>query len=169
MKRWQPDRITRAATCFHCKELTGARVTDPSEWIFTFGNYRTRKYEPSILEGMGIADCERLLTPMIEGTEEAGSLSAAAAAATGLGQGTPVSLGYIDVVCVAAGGRIHDPSRDIGVSVMGSTGMHMRYAPTPDDVCGSMTTALATRCAFLRTTPAPPCSPTWPPLSISIG
>src|ERR1700685_3888198 len=34
MKRWQPDRIARAATCFHCKDwlyfkLTGARVTDP--------------------------------------------------------------------------------------------------------------------------------------------
>ena len=139
MKRWQPDRIARAATCFHCKDwlyfkLTGARVTDPAEGNFTFGNYRTREYEPSILEGMGIADCWRLLPPMIEGTEEAGSLSAAAAAATGLGQGTPVSLGYIDVVCVAAGGGIQDPSRDIGVSVMGSTGMHMRYAPTPDDV-----------------------------------
>jgi erythritol kinase (D-erythritol 1-phosphate-forming) len=139
MKRWQPERIARAATCFHCKDwlyfkLTGDRVTCPAEGIFTFGNYRTRKYEPSILEGMGIADCERLLTPMIEGAEEAGSLSAAAAAATGLRQGTPVSLGYIDVVCVAAGSGIHDPSRDLGVSVMGSTGMHMRYAPTPDDV-----------------------------------
>ena len=32
MKRWQPERIARAATCFHCKDwlyfkLTGARVT----------------------------------------------------------------------------------------------------------------------------------------------
>ena len=139
MKRWQPERIARAATCFHCKDwlyfkLTGDRVTDPSEGNFTFGNYRTREYEPSILKGMGIADYARLLPPMIEGAEEAGCLSAAAAAATGLRQGTPISLGYIDVVCVAAGSGIHDPSRDIGVSVMGSTGMHMRYAPTPDDV-----------------------------------
>ncbi len=139
MKRWQPDRIARAATCFHCKDwlyfkLTGDRVTCPAEANFTFGNYRTRKYERSILEGMGIADCERLLTPTIEGVTDAGALTAAAAAATGLRQGTPVTLAYIDVVCVAAGSGIHDPSRDIGVSVMGSTGMHMRYAPTPDDV-----------------------------------
>ena len=66
MKRWQPERIARAATCFHCKDwlyfkLTGARVTCPAEGNFTFGNYRTREYEPSILEGMGIADCARLL------------------------------------------------------------------------------------------------------------
>jgi erythritol kinase len=139
MKSWQPERIARAATCFHCKDwlyfkLTGDRVTCPAEANFTFGNYHTRKYERSILEGMGIADCERLLTPTIEGATEAGSLSTAAAAITGLRQGTPVSLGYLDVICVAAGSGIHDPSRDIGVSVMGSTGMHMRYAPTPDDV-----------------------------------
>ena len=80
MKRWQPERIDRAATCFHCKDwlyfkLTGARVTDPSEGNFTFGNYRTREYEPSILEGMGIADCARLLPPMIDGVSEGGRLS----------------------------------------------------------------------------------------------
>ena len=74
MKRWQPERLARAATCFHCKDwlyfkLTGARVTDPSEGNFTFGNFRTREYEPSILEGMGIADCARLLPPMIDGVE----------------------------------------------------------------------------------------------------
>ena len=75
MKRWQPERLARATTCFHCKDwlyfkLTGARVTDPSEGNFTFGDFRTRQYEPAILEGMGIADCRRLLPPMIEGTAE---------------------------------------------------------------------------------------------------
>ncbi len=110
MKRRQPDRLARAATCFHCKDwlyfkLTGARVTDPSEGNFTFGNFRTRKYEPSILEGMGIADCARLLPPMIEGSQERGRLAATAAAETLLPEGLPVSLAYLDVVCTALGGR----------------------------------------------------------------
>ena len=135
MKRWQPHRIARATTCFHCKDwlyfkLTGARVTDPAEGNFTFGNFRTREYEPSILEGMGIADCARLLPPMIEGTSEAGALSATAASATGLPDGLPVSLAYLDVVCTALGGGLYDPSGDVGVSILGSTGMHMRYAPS---------------------------------------
>ena len=139
MKRWQPDRIARAATCFHCKDwlyfkLTGARVTCPAEGNFTFGNYRTREYEPSILEGMGIADCARLLTPMIDGVSEAGKLTASAAAETLLPEGLPISLAYLDVVCTALGGGLCDPVAEVGVSVLGSTGMHMRYAPTPDDV-----------------------------------
>src|SRR6202046_1617021 len=139
MKRWQPERIARAATCFHCKDwlyfkLTGARATDPAEGNFTFGNYRTREYEPSIPEGMGIADCARLLTPMIDGVSEAGKLTASAAAEILLPEGRPISLAYLDVVCTALGGGLCNPATQVGVSVLGSTGMHMRYAPTPDDV-----------------------------------
>src|ERR1700733_11521000 len=139
MKRWQPERIARAATCFHCKDwlyfkLTGDRVTDPSEGNFTFGNYRTREYEPSILEGMGIADCARLLPPMIEGANERGTLSAAGAVETLLPEGLPVSLAYLDVVCTGLGGGLCDPVGDVGVSILGSTRMHMRYVSTPDDV-----------------------------------
>ena len=139
MKRWQPERIARAATCFHCKDwlyfkLTGDRVTDPSEGNFTFGNYRTREYEPSILEGMGIADCARLLPPMIEGANERGTLSAAGAVETLLPEGLPVSLAYLDVVCTGLGGGLCDPVGDVGVSILGSTGMHMRYVSKPDDV-----------------------------------
>jgi erythritol kinase len=139
MKRWQPGRIQRATTCFHCKDwlyfkLTDARVTDPSEGNFTFGNFRTRQYEPSILEGMGIADCARLLPPMVEGTAESGKVSSSAAVLTGLPEGLPVSLAYLDVVCTALGGGLYDPSGRVGVSVMGSTGMHMRYAGSAEDV-----------------------------------
>jgi erythritol kinase len=139
MKRWQPDRIARAATCFHCKDwlyfkLTGARATDPAEGNFTFGNFRTREYEPSILKGMGISDCARLLPPMIDGVAESARLTAAAAADTLLPEGLPVSLAYLDVVCTGLGGGLCDPVGDVGVSILGSTGMHMRYVPSPDDV-----------------------------------
>ena len=139
MKRRQPERIARATTCFHCKDwlyfkLTGARLTDPAEGNFTFGNYRTREYEPSILEGLGIADCARLLPPMIDGVSESGKLSAAAANETLLPAGLPVSLAYIDVVCTALGGGLCDLATDVGVSILGSTGMHMRYVPSPDEV-----------------------------------
>ena len=81
MKRHQPERLARAAVCFHCKDwlyfrLTGERVTDPSEGIFTFGDFRTSTYRPEILEGMGIADCLRLLPPIVEGSRQSHPLSA---------------------------------------------------------------------------------------------
>jgi erythritol kinase len=139
MKRHQPERIARATTAFHCKDwlyfnLTGERATDPSEANFTFGNYRTRRYERSILAAMGIADCERLLPPIVDGASASHALGAAAAAATGLPQGLPVVLGYIDVACTGLGGGLYEPGPDVGVSIFGSTGMHMRFAATPDNV-----------------------------------
>ena len=103
----------------------------PPEANFTFGNYRTRRYEPSILDGMGIADCRRLLPPIVDGTATAHPLSAAAAAVTGLPEGLPVVLAYLDVVCTALGGGIYDRSGTVGVSVFGSTGMHMRSCRRP--------------------------------------
>ena len=71
---------------------------------------------------------------MIDGVSETGKLTASAAAETLLPEGLPVSLAYLDVVCTALGGGLCDPVAEVGVSVLGSTGMHMRYAPTPDDV-----------------------------------
>ncbi|WP_158816282.1 FGGY-family carbohydrate kinase [Methylocapsa sp. S129] len=139
MKRWQPERLARATTAFHCKDwlyfkLTGERVTDPSEAVFTFGNFRTRAYEPSILEAMGIADCERLLPPIVEGTRVSHQLSAAAASVTGLPEGLPVVLAYLDVMCTALGGGLYDSSGEVGLSIFGSTGMHMRFVAMPEDV-----------------------------------
>ena len=139
MQAHQPERLAKAATTLHCKDwlyfrLTGIRATDPSEASFTFGNFRTRRYETSILEGMGIADQARLLPPIVDGTTTTHPLTAEAAAATGLPAGLPVALGYIDVVCAALGGGLYDPEVSAGVTVLGTTGMHMRLALTPEAV-----------------------------------
>jgi erythritol kinase len=135
MKLHQPERLTRAATCFHCKDwlyfqLTGERVGDPSEGMFTFGDFRTRSYRPEILEWMGIENCLRLLPPIIEGSRDSHPLSESAAAKVGLPQGLPVTLGYVDVACTALAGGLYDRMGRAGFSIFGSTGMHMRYAPT---------------------------------------
>jgi erythritol kinase len=139
MSKHQPDILARAASAFHCKDwvyfkLTGERATDPSEGNFTFGEYRTRRYAPEILELLGAADAKRLLPPIVEGTEQAAALSSEAAAETGLLAGTPVTLGYVDVVCTALGGGLFDPEGRVGCTIVGSTGMHMRIAPTPERV-----------------------------------
>jgi erythritol kinase len=83
---------------------------------------------------MGIADCERLLPPIVDGTRVAHPLSAAAASATGLPAGLPVVVAYLDVICTALGGGLYDRSGAVGLTILGSTGMHMRYVAAADDV-----------------------------------
>ncbi len=132
LKRHRPDLLERAATAFHCKDwlhlkLTGVRATDRSEGTFTFGDFRTRDYASEVLEALGLADLRRLLPPMLDGSTTTHPLTHEAARATGLLAGTPVALGFLDVVCTALGAGIYDAERRIGCSIVGSTGMHMRF------------------------------------------
>jgi erythritol kinase len=139
LTRHQPDVIAKATSALHCKDwlyfkLTGERVTDPSEANFTFGRYRTRFYSPEILDALGASDARRLLPPIVEGTETCHPLSPEAAVQTGLKAGMPVVLGYVDVMCTGLGGGLYDPEGNVGCTIVGSTGMHMRIAPTADRV-----------------------------------
>ncbi|WP_420349489.1 FGGY family carbohydrate kinase [Pelagibius sp.] len=139
IKRHQPALLERAATAMHCKDwlyfnLTGQRASDPTEAVFTFGDYRTRAYAEEVLEALGLADLRRLLPPIVDGAAEAHGLSAAAASATGLPAGLPVSLGYVDIMCCAMGAGLHDATVRPGLTVLGSTGMHMRFVPDVDSV-----------------------------------
>jgi len=139
IKRHRPEVLERAETSFHCKDwlyfkLTGKRATDPSEANFTFGEYRTRNYAPHILDELGAGEAKRLLPPIMEGTVDAAGLTGEAAAISGLRAGTPVSLGYVDVVCTGLGGGLFDPEGKTGCTIVGSTGMHMRVAPNADAV-----------------------------------
>lgn len=139
LRRNRPEVIAKAASAHHCKDwlyfkITGERVTDLSEGNFTFGSYMTRNYAPGILSALGASDCARLLPPIVDGTQVAGALTETAAAVTGLRAGTPIVLGSVDVVCTGLGGGLFDPSGEVGCTVIGSTGMHMRIAPSPDRV-----------------------------------
>jgi erythritol kinase len=139
LKRHAPEILTRVATASHCKDwlylqLTGERVTDVSEGTFTFGDFRTRAYAPEVLAALGLEGERRLLPEMVDGSRITHPLSAAAAAATGLPEGLPVALGYVDVLCTALGGGVYEPGRAIGCSIVGSTGMHMRFLPDAAEV-----------------------------------
>jgi erythritol kinase (D-erythritol 1-phosphate-forming) len=134
MQRHRPDVLEKATSAFHCKDwlyfkLTGARATDPSEANFTLGNYLTRTYTSDMLDALGSAETAKLLTPIVDGTTTNHTLSTEAAKQTGLKVGTPVCLGYVDVLCTGLGGGLHDPSGQSGCTIVGSTGMHMKLQP----------------------------------------
>ena len=139
MKRHRPEVLARAASSHHCKDwlyykLTGERVSDPSEANFTFGNYRTMQYEPGILDDLENSESKRLLPRIVNGTEESHGLSEAAAKETELPPGTPIVLGYVDVVCTGVGGGLFDVEGRSGCTIVGSTGMHMRLVRSPENV-----------------------------------
>ena len=139
LKRHRPEVLAAAATAFHCKDwlyfkLTGERVTDPSEGTFTFGEFRTRSYRDEVLAALGIADLKPLLPPMLDGGAETHPLTAEAAQATGLPEGLPVSLGFLDVMCTGLGAGLYDPERPAGCSIVGSTAMHMRLFETAEAI-----------------------------------
>jgi len=139
MTRNTPDLLEQAATALHCKDwlylgLTGVRASDPTEGVFTFGDFRSREYSDDVLDALGLSHLRHLLPPILDGSVDAHGLTRAAAAATGLPEGLPVSLGYVDVICTALGAGLHDADAMPGFSVLGSTGMHMRFAPDADAV-----------------------------------
>ncbi|MHA1566701.1 MAG: FGGY-family carbohydrate kinase, partial [Alphaproteobacteria bacterium] len=105
-----------------------------SEGCYTFGDFRGRSYSEEVIAALGLHKHRHLLPPMVEGTEQTAPLTAPAAKATGLMPGTPVVLGYLDVICTALGAGLYDPAAMPGCTVIGSTGMHMRLVLNAQDV-----------------------------------
>ncbi len=139
IKRHEPELLQRAATALHCKDwlyfnLTGERATDPTEGVFTFGNFRTRAYDPEVLAALDLGDLAHLLPPIVDGAKQAHCLAAAAAKASGLPEGLPVTLGYVDIMCNAMGSGLYDARAKPGLTIIGSTGMHMRFVEDAEAV-----------------------------------
>ena len=129
-ERHAAAHVARAAYTLHPKDflylrLTGTAATSPDEGTFTFGDFRTRGYRDEVLSALGIAHMARLLPPIVDGTRASHPLTVRAAEMTGLPQGLPVVLGYVDVVCSTLGAGIYG-GEDGGVTIIGSTGMHIR-------------------------------------------
>lgn len=137
MKAHMPALLDQAEAAFHCKDwlylnLTGERATDPSEACFTFGDFRTRQYSDEVIAFLGLEDQRRLLAPICDGTATPHPLTETAARHTGLHAGTPISLGFVDVVCTALGGGGYLPGQDTGCTIVGTTGVHIRCKAATD-------------------------------------
>ncbi|MBB3172338.1 erythritol kinase [Endobacter medicaginis] len=133
----EPERLARAETAMHCKDwlflnLTGIRASDPSEASLGFGDFRTRAYDDSVIAALGLSRYRRLLPTIIDGSEQTCPLDAAAAAATGLRAGTPVSLGFMDIVSSGLGAGVYTRDTPAACTIIGSTGIHMRAVRNAD-------------------------------------
>lgn len=111
----EPDALESARWALMCKDfvrlrLTGevrAELTDMSGTNLL--NVGTAAYDPAVLEAFGLGEMRRLLPPLVRSTEICGRVTAAAAAETGLAEGTPVAAGLFDIdACGLASGLVDE-------------------------------------------------------------
>ena len=139
VERNEPSLLDKASSCYHPKDylyacLTGRRATDPSEALFTFGDFRTRTYAPDVLDTLGLTHRRHLLPDIVDGMTHADPLLEAMARETGLPAGLPITLGYVDVICSAFGGGLYEGGAEAAMTLTGTTGIHMRYTGSADAV-----------------------------------
>jgi L-xylulokinase len=135
VKAHLPDVYARAGTLCFAKDiigfhLTGQRYTDLSDMsgagLLLLPECR---YDADLLALYGLADAMALLPQLAQPTEVVGQVTSAAAAATGLREGTPVVAGYFDVVASGLGSGAVGPGA--ASIVLGSWSINQVFADTP--------------------------------------
>ncbi len=106
--RHEPERFAAIGHVLFCKDwlryrLTGVVATDPTDASTAFTDARTQAYSDELLALLGLDALRAALPPILPSSGVIGTVSAAAAAATGLRQGTPVAGGMHDVTASAVG------------------------------------------------------------------
>ncbi|HEX4766742.1 MAG TPA: FGGY-family carbohydrate kinase [Lichenihabitans sp.] len=108
ISRKQPERYAAIRHVLFCKDwlryrLTGVIATDPTDASTAFTDARTQRYSDALLSLLGLEAVRPALPPILPSSGVIGTISAAAAAETGLLQGTPVAGGMHDVTASAVG------------------------------------------------------------------
>lgn len=135
VKAHQPEVYARAGTLCFAKDiiawrLTGERVSEVSD-MSGAGLLRLPEttYDTDLMALYGLADAMPLLPPLAQPTDVVGQVTAEAAAATGLAEGTRVVAGYFDVVASALGsGAVGAGAASI---VLGSWSINQTFARSP--------------------------------------
>lgn len=124
LKRNRPEVFQRIGTVFFSKDfvvnrLTSSRVSEVSDMSGAgLLDLAVRRYDRSLMEAYGLADCMDMLPPLIESADVAGTVTEEVARETGLAAGTPVVGGLFDVVASALGSGV---SRTGSASIIAGT------------------------------------------------
>ena len=113
MAQHEPERFAAIGHVLFCKDwlrfrLTGVLAADPTDASTAFTEARSQTYSDDLLASMGLDALRPALPPIRPSSGVIGTVSAAAAAATGLREGTPVAGGMHDVTASAVGLGILD-------------------------------------------------------------
>ena len=95
-------------------------ITETSSWNVVDMN--TAKYDDELFEELGIAEYKHIFPPIIDSCESGGTVTAQAAAATGLAEGTPVVGGLFDIsASILSAGVVEE--NQLGI-IVGSWGIN---------------------------------------------
>lgn len=135
MRDHEPESLHRAAANLTCKDYIRLRLTGEiwQERTDMSGcsliDVGTGDYDPEVLEAFGISDMRRLLPPLKRSEDLCGTVTSAAAAATGLSAGTPVAGGMFDIdACGLASGMVDETQLCM---IIGTWGNNQYISRTP--------------------------------------
>lgn len=138
MRRHHPDVVDRAGTLVMCKDyitfqLTGQKVSDISD-MSGAGLLKMPecRYDDELLALYGLDGLQRLLPRLIDPTEIAGTVTAEAAAQTGLAEGTPVVGGLFDVIASALGAGVVETAATSIIAGTWSVNQYLAEEPVVD-------------------------------------
>ena len=103
--------------------LCGTIATDITDATIPFLDIFAGRYDPHAFSSLGCDDLAVAMAPIVGAGTEIGTITADAAAATGLATGTPVLMGTIDVVAMTRGVGVNAPGQ--AVAVLGTTAAGM--------------------------------------------
>lgn len=126
LRRYEPEVLDRAVHVFSYKDflrlkLTGRVAADRTEAAVAPGSARLRDRSPEMLALFEVSDLAHKLPSVAESETLAGFVTAAAAAATGLAEGTPVAIGAGDVPATVIGASALEAGT--ALAVLGTTCM----------------------------------------------
>ncbi len=111
----EPQSIERATSLLMAKDFIRFKLTGEVKMELTdmsgtsLMNVITGQYDDEVLEIFGISEMKRLLPPLVKSADLCGTVTPAAAAATGLKAGTPVAGGMFDIdACGLASGCVDE-------------------------------------------------------------
>ena len=135
----EPESIDRAAWVLMCKDYVRFRMTGNIRAELTdfsgtsLMNVGTARYDDAVLEAFGIADMRRLLPPLVRPEEICGNVTAAAAAETGLAEGTPVAGGLFDIDACGLSTGIVDESQLCMIAGTWGNNQYISTEPVVDE------------------------------------
>jgi L-xylulokinase len=135
LKLHEPALYDRIGAALPAKDyikyrLTGRQTTDFSDISATgLIDLRRRAYAPELLQAYGIVEIAHALPPIVESSAPAGQVTAEAARATGLAQGTPVIGGMFDVNAGALGAGVIAPGQACMIAGTWSVNVVVTSAP----------------------------------------